>query len=213
MIQIQNLSHMLLVRALSFVKLLWPLLRFSSCTYDQDTCTPTNKLLTLTLRVTQKHVFSVHQIITPFTLSCVSLSKTSYAKKNSTGYASKGEKEKYPCQKAWEKKIACQRAWRKEKKKKKKEREKDSPYFQIKGIHSVWLPSPWGPVFDLAKYVMQVCLNFIPTQNSTQKAISGRIWKRRQNTKCLGEVSYTLSNRENHLRYLHLFCKTHKTSR
>ena len=30
------------------------------------TRTPTNKLLTLTLRVTQKHAFSIHQIITPF---------------------------------------------------------------------------------------------------------------------------------------------------
>ena len=25
---------------------------------------------------------------------------------------------------------------------------------------SVWLASPWGPVFDLAKYAMQVCLKF-----------------------------------------------------
>ena len=68
-----NLSHMLLVWSLSFVKLLWPLLRFSSCTHDQDTHTPTIQLLTLTLRVTQKTCFfrppnnySIH-------LSCVSL--------------------------------------------------------------------------------------------------------------------------------------------
>ena len=39
-----NLSHMLLVITLSFVKLVWPLLRFSSCTHDQDTRTPTNKI-------------------------------------------------------------------------------------------------------------------------------------------------------------------------
>jgi hypothetical protein len=43
MIQIQTLSHMLLVWALSFVKLLWPKLRFLSCTHDQGTRTPTNK--------------------------------------------------------------------------------------------------------------------------------------------------------------------------
>ena len=61
-----NLSHMLLVWSLSFVKLLWPLLRFSSCIHDQDTRTPTNKLLNLTLRVTHKYTFSIHQIITPF---------------------------------------------------------------------------------------------------------------------------------------------------
>ena len=94
-------------------------------------------------------------------------------------------------------KNACQRAWRK---RKKKEINKDSPYYEIKGIHSkereswfkgvpkifrirtlwkfhtltcldqsVWLASPWGPVFDLAKYVVQVWPTFIPTQNSTQK--------------------------------------------
>ena len=76
-----NPSHMLLVWALSFVKLLWPLLRFLSCAHDQDTRTPTNKMLTLTLRVTQKHAFSIHQNNTPFILSCISLSKISYAKK------------------------------------------------------------------------------------------------------------------------------------
>ena len=132
-IQIQNLSHMLLVWSLSFVKLLWPLLRFSSCTHDQDTRIPTNKLLTLTLRVMQKHIFFVHQIITPFIYHVSFSQKFSYAKKNSMGYAKKRERKekKYPCQKAWEKKNACRRAWRKEK----KERKKDSPYFQIKGIH------------------------------------------------------------------------------
>ena len=56
-IPIQNPSHMLLIFTLSFVKLLWSLLRFSSCTHDQDSRTPIIKKLTLTLRVTQKHVF------------------------------------------------------------------------------------------------------------------------------------------------------------
>ena len=74
MIYIQNLSHMLLVWALSFIKLLGTVLRFSLSTHDQDTRTPTNKLLTLTLRVTQK-CLSVHQIITPFILSCIPLLK------------------------------------------------------------------------------------------------------------------------------------------
>ena len=48
---------MLFVFTLSFVKLLWPFLRFSSCTPNQHSRTPTNKMLTLTLRVTQKQVF------------------------------------------------------------------------------------------------------------------------------------------------------------
>ena len=103
------------------------------------------------------------------------------------GYAKKEKKISMP--KGMREKTACQKAWRKEKKK--KERNKDSPYFQIKGIHpkekvswfkgvpkifrtrtlwkfhtlacvdqSVWLASPWGLVFDLAKYLMQVCLKF-----------------------------------------------------
>jgi len=66
-IQIQkNLCHMLLVFTLSFVILLWPLLRFLSCTHDQDSRTPINKMLTLTLRVTQKHAFPFTKINTPF---------------------------------------------------------------------------------------------------------------------------------------------------
>jgi hypothetical protein len=56
------------------------------------------------LRVTHKHAFFVHQSNTPFTLSCVSLSKISCAKRNSMGYAKKEEEErkeeKYLCQKA-----------------------------------------------------------------------------------------------------------------
>ena len=76
-----SLSHMLLVWSLSFVKLLWPLLRFSSCTHDQDTRTPINKLQTLTLRVTHKHAFSVHQIITPFIYYESLFQKVSYAKR------------------------------------------------------------------------------------------------------------------------------------
>jgi hypothetical protein len=80
-----NLSHMLLVWALSFVKLLWPMLRFSSCTHDHDTRTPTNKLLTLTLRVTHNMDSSVHHIITPFTLSWYLSLKSFICQKESYG--------------------------------------------------------------------------------------------------------------------------------
>jgi hypothetical protein len=91
-------------------------------------------------------------------------------------------------------KNVCQRAWI-------KERNKDSPYFQIKGIPPkgrvmikwvqkylrirkiIKIPhtcTSWSkcmtwisldPVFDLARDVMQVCLNFLPTQNSTKKPL------------------------------------------
>ena len=114
-----NLSHMLLVWSLSFVKLLWPLLRFSSCTHDQDTCTPTNKPLTLTLRVTQKQDFSNHQIITPF-IYHVSLSKKFHMPKRIVWAMLKKGKKKMPCQKAWEKKMHA-----KEHKEKKRKRKKE----------------------------------------------------------------------------------------
>ena len=60
---------------------------------------------------------------------CLSLSKNSYAKNNSMGYAKKTRrgKEKKFMPKGMREKNACQRAGRKEKKK--KERNKDSPYF------------------------------------------------------------------------------------
>ena len=113
-IQIQNPSHMLLVWALNFVKLLRPVLRFSSCSHDQDTRTPTNNLLTLTLRVTQKHAFSVHQIITPF-IYHVSLSQKFHVPKRIVWAMLKKEKEKKNIHaKRHDRKNACQRAWRKE---------------------------------------------------------------------------------------------------
>ena len=75
-----NLSHMLLIFTLSIVKLVWPLLRFSSCTHDQDSRTPTNKMLTLTPTVTQKHVFHPPKIKTPFICHESFSPKFSYAK-------------------------------------------------------------------------------------------------------------------------------------
>ena len=110
------------------------------------------------------------------------------------------EKEKkYPCQKAWEK-NACQRAWRKEKKNKERNKdityfqitgihpkERDSWFKGVPKIFRIrtsWkMPhtcTSWskcmtcislGPVFDLAKYVIPVCLNLIPTQNSKKKPL------------------------------------------
>jgi hypothetical protein len=73
---------------------------------------------------------------------------------------------------------------------------------------SVWLASPCGPVFDLAKYVMQVCpLSYLP-KTPLKALVVG--YEKKANSKAFGEVSYTLSDRVNHLRNSHLFCKTHK---
>ena len=130
MIQMQNLSHMLFVIALRFVQLLWPLLRFLSCAHDQDTRTPTNKLLTLTLRVTQKRAYSVHQIITPLVYH-ESLFLKFHMPKRKVWAVLKKEKKNIHAKEAWEKKFMpnCMN------KRKKRERSEDSPYFQIKRIH------------------------------------------------------------------------------
>ena len=126
--KIQYLSHMLLVWALSFVKLLWPLLRLSSCTHDQDTRTPTNKLLTLTLRVMQKHIFPSKK---NYSIRLLWLSKNLYAKKrNGMGYAKKKRKSIHA--KRHERKKCMPKSM---KKRKEERRKKDSPYFQIKGIY------------------------------------------------------------------------------
>ena len=72
---------MLIIFTLSFVKLLWPLLRFLSCTHDQDSRTPTIKMLTLIPRVMQKHVFHLPKIKTSFICHESFSPKFSYAKK------------------------------------------------------------------------------------------------------------------------------------
>jgi hypothetical protein len=66
---------------------------------------------------------------TPFIYHVPLSQKISYAKKEDMGYAKKKKKKKknISMPKGMREKNACQRAWRKE--------EKDSPYFQIKGIH------------------------------------------------------------------------------
>ena len=109
-----NLSHMLLVITLRFVKLLWPLLRFSSCTHDQDTRTPTNKMLTLTLRVTQKHAFFVHQIITPF-IYHVSLSQKFHVPKRIVWAMLKKRKRKISMQKGMREKNCMPKSMKKRK--------------------------------------------------------------------------------------------------
>ena len=168
---------------------------------------------------------------------CVSLIDFHIPKRTVWAMLKKGEgKEKYPCQKAWEKKMNAKE--HEEKKRKRKERNKDSPYFQIKGIHpkerdssfngvpkifrnrTLWkIPrtcTSWSKCMTCISlrsdlWLSKICGSSMPQFHTYpkphSKAISGRISKRRQNTKCLGEVSYTLSDRENHSRNLHLFYK------
>ena len=66
--------------------------RFSSCTHDQDSRRPTIKIITLTLRVTQKHVFQPPKIKTSFICHESFPLKLSYAKKIEVcGYTKKRE--------------------------------------------------------------------------------------------------------------------------
>ena len=92
-------------------------------------------MLTLTLRVTQKHAFFVHQIFTPFFYLESLFQNVSYAKRKVWAMLKKERKEKYPYQKGMrEKKESMPKSMKKRKERKK--RNKDSPYYQKKGIHS-----------------------------------------------------------------------------
>ena len=115
-IQNQNLSRMLLVWALNFVKLLWPLLRFSSCTHDQDTRAPTNKIAdSYTESYAQTCFFrplnnySIQFIICPS-------QKIHMPKRIVWAMLKKEKKQKISMPKGMREKNAWQRAWRKEKK-------------------------------------------------------------------------------------------------
>jgi len=55
------------------------------------------------------------------------------------------------------------------------------------------------PVFDLAKYEKQVCLQILHTYSSTKTAIRDRLRKKGK-IKGLGKESYTLSDPRDHLR-------------
>jgi len=55
------------------------------------------------------------------------------------------------------------------------------------------------PVFDLAKYEKQVCLQILHTYNSTKTAIRDRLRKKGR-IKSLGEELYTLSDPRDHPR-------------
>ena len=94
---------------------------------------------------------------------------------------------------------------------KKKEKERNGAYKGVhtsstKNIHTLahldqglWLVSPLDPVFDLAKYKKQVCLQILHTYSSTKTAIGDRLRKKGK-IKSLGEELYTLSDLRDHLR-------------
>ena len=92
---IQNLSHMLLIFTLSFVKLMSPLLRFSSCTHDQNSGTPTYKNDNSYIeRYAKTCFFHPPKIKTLFICHEFFSPKLSYAKKEVWGYAKKRETHK-----------------------------------------------------------------------------------------------------------------------
>ena len=148
----------------------------------------------------------------------------------------KRRKAKCPCQKAFEKKMHAKEHEEKKRKRKERNedspyfhikgihpKERDSwckgvpKIFRIRNIMKIpHTCTSWSKCMTCISlrssfWFSKICDTSMPHFHTYlklhSKAISGRISKRRQNTKCLGEVSYTLSDRENHLRNLHLFCK------
>ena len=103
---------------------------------------------------------------------------------------------------------------------KKKEKERDGAYKGVhtpstKNIHTLahldqglWLVSPLDPVFDLAKYEKQVCLQILHTYSSTKIAIRDRL-RKKGTIKSHGKESYTLSDPWDHPRnFINFFWKT-----
>jgi len=103
---------------------------------------------------------------------------------------------------------------------KKKEKETDGAYKGVhtpstKNIHTLahldqalWLVSPLDPVFDLAKYEKQVCLQILHIYSSTKTAIRDRLRKKGR-IKILGKESYTLSDLRDHPRnFINFFWTT-----
>ena len=72
----------------------------------------------------------------------------------------------------------------------------------------LWLVSHLDPVFDLAKYEKQICLQILHTYSSTKIAIRDRL-RKKGIIKSLGEELYTLSDPRDHLRnFINFFWKT-----
>ena len=84
-----------------------------------------------------------------------------------------------------------------------------------KNIHTLvhldqglWLVSPLDPVFDLAKYEKQVCLQILHTYSSTKIAIRDRL-RKKGTIKSLGKELYTLSDpRDLPRNFINFFWKT-----
>jgi hypothetical protein len=81
-------THMLLVVALSFVKLLWPLWELFSCFHDQDTCTPNILLAMLSWELALYHLSipqnkAPHYVLISLSLSLqVNITKETWLYKN-----------------------------------------------------------------------------------------------------------------------------------
>jgi len=183
--KIENPLHMQLVISLSFVKLLWPFVRYMSYSHDQDHVHSTYILPTSTLEVVREH-FTHPSIIIPvnktpfyswllFPSYHFKMKDMGYAKRNKCHAQEsmiKKEREldtwrsKYS--KVRERKIA--RVQRKKERKRERDSSwKESTHHPYKNIHThahldqgLWLVSPSDPVFDLATYEEQVCLQFSP---------------------------------------------------
>ena len=128
----------------------------------------------------------------------------------------------------------------KKRKEKRKQRNKDSLYFRIKAliqkdrfmiqrstkifrIRTLWKIShtctSWSKCVTCISlrsgfWLSKICDASMPHFHNYLKLHSKPLvvgYEKKAKSNAFGEVSYTLSDRENHLRNLHLFCKTYKT--
>ena len=155
---LQNLPHMQLAISLSFVKLLWPLVRFISYFHDQDHVHVSTTCYASTLEESKNSIHPQNKTPCP----CMTPLSQKYIK--DLRLCKKKIKDAYP------KKVCHMIRHVKKKKKrkdsplsKKKEKEREGAYKgvhtpSIKKIHTLahldqglWLVSPLNPVFDLIK--------------------------------------------------------------
>ena len=173
---LQNLPHIQLAISLSFVKLLWHLVRFISYSHDQDHIHVSTTCYASTREVSKYP--SIHKIklqVHVWHLSLKNISKI-------WGYAKKRIKRCIP-KEGMPHAYACQKKGKiKDSPLSKKKKKRDGA---CKGVHTpstknihilahldqgLWLVSPLDSVFDLAKYEKQVCLQILHTYSSTKNS-------------------------------------------
>ena len=181
-ISLQNLPHMQLAISLSFVKLLWPLVRFISYSHDQDHVHVSTTCYASRLEVSKHpsiHKIKLHVHVWHHSLSKIYQGYGAMQKENKKMHTQRRYATCLGMSKKKKKKRKKIAPYPKRKKRRERERwciQRSSYTIHQKHIHTLahldqglWLVSPLDPVFDLAKYEKQVCLYTLHTYSSTKK--------------------------------------------